>query len=130
MMKTSCAVGYCYSQLSRRKQSQAVSGTHTMKASLVGLFNGLLLNKTVETVQGLRGKCGNLLLGLGHSGGQPPTGQYKSAVLTTSTGQREKKERTVGEMLCFKDSLRSAKRFPNQTAAFDSCLCYVQLNLR
>lgn len=42
---------------------------------------------------------------------------------------KEKKERTVGERLCFKDSLRSAKRFPNQTAAFYSCLCYVQLNL-
>lgn len=76
MMKTSCAVGYCCSQLSQRK-SQAVSRTHTMKDSLVGLSNGLLMHKTVEMVQGSRGKCGNPLLGLGHSGRQSPTGQVK-----------------------------------------------------
>lgn len=59
-----------------------------MKAGLVGLFNGLLLNKTVEMVQGSGGKCENLLLGLGHSGGRSPTGQHNSAVLTTSAAQR------------------------------------------
>lgn len=36
----------------------------------------------------------------------------------------------MGEMHCFKDTLRSAEGFRNQTAAFDSCLCYFLLNLR
>lgn len=117
-------------QSAEPEEESSCERTHTMKARLVGLFNGLLLNKTVETVQGSRGKCGNPLLGLGHSGGQSPTGQHKSAVLTTSAGQKNR-TRELWERCFVLKTLRGALNvFRIQAAAFDSCLCYVQLNLR